>query len=401
MLGVAVSLYDKFDELELLVDILRKNWEGEYYIVVSSKHPEAKERLQDIDIDEYVSGSGIEYSPTESDSTVSSHDGWINLTSRILDSIQQTCKAAINAGCDYVLHLHADAWPLNEDKLIQIVDQLRSSKKVLAVRGDGLTFRRPDYHLGRVMDQFFIFESSYFDEIGFFNFNPLDYLPHTSIHTSLMILFLGKIGLSNIYHYSDMSSDVYWDGEKKIRPFSGVRPAVLDPEWDFLHIATDEFPGDLGKSLQADYLQKYNLTNGEHIQQYIELYGRDRAELFDELAKIERTQNRQLRLLGYRPTEFGRLYTEKEKILSQSLQQKIKSLFGNILRELYFAAFSLGFLIFHYIFRDGEPDHPYLNVKTRGFYSDAMWPVRLEQYYKDNVNLDEFPQEYQDPWFDN
>jgi len=39
--GIAISFYDKFDELAVLVDIIRHNWDEEYYIVVSSKHSDA------------------------------------------------------------------------------------------------------------------------------------------------------------------------------------------------------------------------------------------------------------------------------------------------------------------------------------------------------------------------
>lgn len=400
MNGIAISFYDKFDELAVLVDIIRHNWDEEYYIVVSSKHSDAVKKLDTIDIDEFVSGGEIEYSPDEGDSTVAKHDGWINLTSRVLDSIKFTCQAAIEADCDYVMHLHADAWPLEEDNFLRLTDHLDGSDDVLAMRGDGMTFRRPDYHLGRVMDQFFVFDAQYFDDISFFDYNPLELLPHTSVHTSLMLLFLGRVGLSNIWHYSDMSNDVYWDGEPKIRPFSGVRPSVLDPDWGLLHVATDEFPEDLGKSVQAMYLNRYGLTSGEHISSYIEQYERDEAGLFAELAAIEERQNRELRRLGYRPNRLGRLFTQKEQILSKSLNEKAKTLLKNIAIESYYAAFSVGYRLYYSAFGDGEADHPNLDVHTRGFYKDAMWPRTLEEYYTDRLIRDDFPNEYLGVWVD-
>ncbi|MXR51001.1 hypothetical protein GRX03_05185 [Halovenus sp. WSH3] len=36
MKAVSISLYDKFVDLSILVDVIRHNWEGDYYISVCS-----------------------------------------------------------------------------------------------------------------------------------------------------------------------------------------------------------------------------------------------------------------------------------------------------------------------------------------------------------------------------
>jgi len=35
------------------------------------------------------------------------------------------------------MHLHADAWPLEEDNFLRLTDHLDGSDDVLAMRGDG------------------------------------------------------------------------------------------------------------------------------------------------------------------------------------------------------------------------------------------------------------------------
>jgi hypothetical protein len=66
MKGIAVSVYDKFDDLAILVDIIRENWEDQYYIAVCCKHKDAKTKLSDVDIDCLVRGDNIPYSSVDS-----------------------------------------------------------------------------------------------------------------------------------------------------------------------------------------------------------------------------------------------------------------------------------------------------------------------------------------------
>ena len=39
--AIAISVYDKFDEVKILVDIIRENWEHKYFITLCYyNHPE-------------------------------------------------------------------------------------------------------------------------------------------------------------------------------------------------------------------------------------------------------------------------------------------------------------------------------------------------------------------------
>jgi hypothetical protein len=60
---MGISLYDKFEELSILVDTIRENWGGQYYISVSSNHPNAQQRAKKLstDVYEFSQGAQIRY----------------------------------------------------------------------------------------------------------------------------------------------------------------------------------------------------------------------------------------------------------------------------------------------------------------------------------------------------
>jgi hypothetical protein len=87
MIGVGVSLYDKFEELSILTDILNENFDGEYYTAVCSEHDEAGERLAEIEIDETVQPPNIHYTPSMENPTAR-----INRVSRILESVRRAVR---------------------------------------------------------------------------------------------------------------------------------------------------------------------------------------------------------------------------------------------------------------------------------------------------------------------
>ena len=59
--AIAISVYDKFDEVKILVDIIRENWEHKYFITLCCNHPEGENHLGALLIDSYVQGDPIPY----------------------------------------------------------------------------------------------------------------------------------------------------------------------------------------------------------------------------------------------------------------------------------------------------------------------------------------------------
>ena len=379
MNGIAISVYDKFEEVGILIDIIRRNWKDDYYISLCSNYINAKEYIADLDIDCFTQGADIKYSPKMS---------WIprgrtNLVCRVLDTIKKSCTGAIDGGYEYVMHLHSDAWPLDENVFLKISQEMIKRKKKIAVRGLGFLYYGQDVPLGHIDDMFFIFDAKYLNQIDFFGYNPIELFPHkNSVHGALVLQLLGKIGIKNIYYYSHHSNLEYWDAKNKILPFERAKPSIFDSNLKFLHVHTAAFPENLGKSVQAYYLRKYDITKGEKIQEFIEKYYIPENELFKTLSEIEKKQDFKLKLLGFDPVVFGRDFSLKEEILTAPLKDKIKRLAGNLAKIPYYRLL-------------GKKD-----IRTRGLYPDSLWPNKnIYEYYNEIIQLDDFPEEYSDFWF--
>lgn len=380
-LGIAISLYDKFDDLEVLTEILRENFEEEYFIAVSCSHPEGEDIIEErgIDIDEYIQADRIDYSPEMGDL-----EGKIHLISRIFNSIKRSMEACFEE-CEYAMHLHSDAWPLDEEKLNEVIDRMEAESKPVAVKGRGPGARTDMFPVGHVNDHFMIFESDYSVENDLFDHNPLDLIPDRGIHTGLMLILLGCVGWSNVLYYSDNSEQVYWDGEDA----TGVRPMMYNPEWNFVHIATEDFPDDLGKSLQAYYLSEHNLDRGEKIRELIDNHLRDRSEIVEEINRHEKEVNRKLIMRGIRPSNEPRNISWNLETVEEN--SDLKSIFGNAFESL--ASLGSGFLN-RYVLRSSltkDVDDP---IKAPPE-NDEIFRI-----YDEKVDEENFPSDYTDGvWF--
>jgi len=389
MIGIAISLYDKFDDVRLLVDIIRENWEKEYYISICCNHPDAEAKLDGIDADSIEQGAQIAYSPE-----MDGQRGHVNLMCRVHDTFRRACQNAVEAECEYVVHNHADAWMLSENRFQSLVTELRQKNRKAAVRGWDPTYRRPGFWMGHPMDQYIVFDAKYCEEISFFDFSPLELLPHTTNHTGLMLLLLGRIGLSNIWFYSDRHDDQWWDNREK-HIIHGVRTAIYVPEWEYLHVATESFPDDYGKHIQAGYLRSHGLTNGAFIEEFLSEYDKPLSAVNDELRQIEREQNKRLQRLGFQKEDIGRKFIEKRKRLDSPLSEKLKMLARNVASEGYY-----GLMQAIHRFPLAENRRFTGHRSHRKLYRDVEWPQNnINELYSEVVTPSDYPPDVRDIWF--
>jgi hypothetical protein len=372
-IGIAVSLYDKFDDLAILHDILRHNFEDDYYLSVHCNHPDGREEIlekRDLDIDHYSQGGEIECQPGT------------QKVMRILNSIKQSCLGAMKES-DYVMHLHADAWPMEEVRISDLIEELKETSRKVAVRGKGPTYQPVSgMHIGEVMDQFLLFDSGYMDEISFFDFKLTDPMPHWGIHTTVMVLLLGRVGRSNMYFYSHFEDTVHWDGKDKHG--RAVRPSILDEKWGLFHCAVDEFPDNYGRQVQSMRLRQFGLEQGENIKSHITSYEMPREHLINELGQIENKLNRQLKILLFHPESdrFCRMFSVKADYLEKSLLQKVKMLGKNLFKRTYFGANNLFFRFL-----------PFENPAKRRLDQRrcADWPKKDNEIYRETIEDKETP----------
>lgn len=319
MKGVAISLYDKFEDLEILVDIIRHNWDSDIFISVCSNHPRAESKIESagIDVDRLQEGAQIRYN-----SELPEMRGRNNLHFRIYDNMRTSCRPIIeNPDVDYFVHLHADAWQLTESSFSSIIEELRKEESAVAFPADTEMFH-DNYPPGFIEDQFIYFDNTKARNVDLFERNPLEF-PPMSIHHLLAIILVGKFGWGKLYQYTNGSERIHWDG----RSSPGIaRPMIYHPKYDQLHLATEDFEGSLGKELQAHYLSKKEVNSGPKIEQMLGEYTRPEDELFEDVDAYFDSLTKQLPI-GVSVRTFDRDVREIRKYIEcKSRATKLKIL---------------------------------------------------------------------------
>lgn len=361
--GIAISTYDKFDELAVLHDIFRHNFSHKFYLYLCSNHPSAEIEIKKrgLIFDGFVKGENIEYN-----SQLDSISKRVAIVCRSTDTVQKSCTLAMQS-TDFVMHIHCDAWPLDENSLVSHFNNLIESHYDMAVRGLGYSASRDDAPLGHVDDHFFVFNSKVAREVNLFDFRPLHLLPHKlSVHGILMAQFLIKLGRSRILFFDIFSrSSLHdcWSGEVKKFPSFPVKPSLIDKERGFIHIHTESFPNDFGRQLQVFYLKQYNLANGINLSSYLANY-QNAPDLNLVLSKELKRMTLLTRLLGYDVGKFGQDVISMRQVVSKA---------------------SLKEVVLNYAVKIADGCLSLLRLKlTRK--TKSIWPMQISDYYKENVN---------------
>ncbi len=390
-LAVAISVYDKFQDVKLLTDLFRRNWPGNYHIVVCASHPNPAPHLADCDIDELLV---IDDLPLPS--------GWeppdprvaprARLWVRVLDSFRKACGRCAESQAPVTLNLQADACPLSWPKLKGLIDKMKRGGKRFAARGEGFGFYSFNEPLGGFDDMFCIIDNAYARSVGLWDFTPFDFMPHKiSIHGVIAILGLTRIGVRRFYHYADHTQAVYWDGKPVVlHPLNSVHPMHFDPQFDFLHIHETGFSGDVGSRLKAHYLGKYGIVKGVAVEEFLHTWWTPQERLFEQLAEMEADLRRFFTSKGLSPAAYGRNFDRMEAMRNQYRQsgfsrrlawlttmhiQQLKDLASGFVRKRYMQG-----------------------RIYRSRYSDMVWPDSLDELYESIYS--EIPRELRDVSFD-
>ena len=60
-IGFAITCYDKFEEANLFIELIRKEFKGKYKISLCSHSRKGKELSKHFEIDQYIQARGIPY----------------------------------------------------------------------------------------------------------------------------------------------------------------------------------------------------------------------------------------------------------------------------------------------------------------------------------------------------
>jgi len=373
--AIAISVYDKFDEARLLVDIIRENWLDDYLITVCCNHHNGEQELGDLPIDAYIQGDPVPYNQSKPIA---------NLTYRVVDTIRKSCRSAISLKPRTVMHVHSDAWPLREDAFRNLIEEMYERGAYAAGRGLGFGFCRGDCPLGHLDDMFFLFDASFADSVDLFGIRPLGFLPHwQTVHGILSAVVMVKVGLDRFYHYDDHTSLVLWPGKPKVMPYERAKPVIFDESRAFLHVHRGSFPENYGKHIQAIYLMQEGLTKGRHIEAFLEKWYRKPAQVFAELDNLEADLDRKLRRLGFDPKAFGQEYTAKIDFLNRvNTTTIVRNLMKRAARGGILGAYRL-------IGKD-----PWWLGSRKNF-----WPESLVDFYNRYLDSSDFAMASDDFWF--
>lgn len=334
-IGFAITCYDKFEEANILIELIRSEFKGNYKISLCSNHENGKEVTKKFRIDQYIQGRNIVningdiHSPQNLEKRVS-------IVLRSTDSVLISCREALNMDVDYIIHMHSDAWCLSEIELIKLVKQMRKLDKKIAIRSIGFEKIRSGA-LGGVDDHFFIFEKKYAIEHKVFQLSPEECFPdRLTVHEILMTNFLIKYGLKNIWNYRKIDLLLNYDN-KKVYPNIPLRPVSYDPYYKFLHLHRASFPNNYGKALQAIYLKENTTGKSEYINGFVNKYYREKTEVLLELGKLEKKYNKVLKLCFYSKDIIdNREITYKEKLIKEiNILTPIKNILKNFLKFGY------------------------------------------------------------------
>ncbi len=220
-LGIAINLYDAWEDLQTNVNIIRKHWKShnDSFISVVCNHEETFEKAKTLDVDSCVLGV----------SHVCDHVK-ANHRSRIYKNEK---TAILNCQSEYAINAHADAYILDVDEVLKMTQKMSEEGIYVAFRGWGLDFRTAKHLNGDVDDHYMIFNVEQAKDKKVFEKD--DYTETLKVQNNESLY--GQLITS---HYN---KNERWHYAKKNEDFpSYLNPICLDRKRKFYHIGREGEP---------------------------------------------------------------------------------------------------------------------------------------------------------------
>jgi len=305
-IGFAISLYDKYTDLEILVDIIR-SWKHEYKISVCCSHDLIRSLIRKMDVDNVCKPRHVAQLGMHNNSKINKYAQNIRCT----ESVRASCKALEDV--EYGIHLHSDAWYLSESVMLGLMGILQQDGYRVATRGHGLEdafnpFRQGVF--GTVDDHGIMWDVDWCKRHHVWDFKPEAMMYHKyGVHSQLALLFGVKVGLDNWLYYNSNCLDAFGNSTKSLSPVN------FDTVSDMLHVNVDALPEYWGRAIQEAYLSEYgyNMLSDFHDD-----------DVFDRLAAHNKKYNRLLSLCGYSQKRLSAISpVHKERFLREMTAVKI------------------------------------------------------------------------------
>lgn len=263
-LGVALTVYNAFEDLGIAIDLIRDNWAlaRDSIVVVSCGYERLERELGHLRIDAVTRYETPRVPRLQRDGPADA-----TLSIRIFEGIRQGCLRALDTGVEYVVHAHADAWMFSAESILSVVGEMERRGAVFAARIN----YRPRSKTPVVDDHFFVFQTEFARRSGLWEvaydaplFNPV-FFEVGGIHAMMFLLIEGRVPYDKFFAYSEMSRNTGMFGE--------AVGSVLNP-WNFelrrqlLH--SNVRYGDDVLFLRQRYLRRFSRLRGNTIGQYMQ-----------------------------------------------------------------------------------------------------------------------------------
>jgi hypothetical protein len=360
---IILSTLNSFFDVAISTDIYRENFKNKYNILVSCNDEKSIATISKLKVDEVILGTNIDL--TSSENYLKRYS---LLSSRVLESIQNGMRVAKNKfNSEIYIHNHADAWILNEDKLLSIIDLM--DDKLVSCRGRGFGWYGKFSPVGMIDDHFLILKKEFLSNTNFLNISPFELLPNrNNIHGMLAILLMGSVGLKKINFHSDIRKLEYWDGKKVNLLHNYVKPSSYDTDNSFLHVHQTAFPKEYGKSIQAHYLYSNDIKKGKYIEELLDNHHMNKNKLDSVLNEYEEELNKKLKKYFFDLSVLGRDFAEKQNLINNV---DFKRICKNILKKGYYGISDL-LTLTHKI--------------DKRITVDSIYPEELYSFYEDLYN---------------
>lgn len=256
-------------DTKLLVDIIRQNWKGNFYIAVCTSHQKLISELESCEIDAIIT--------TE----VEAHHNLLYQNMLRVDMLRKACELATQSDAPYTIYLKAGSFPLSQEKLYIFSEKMRKQEKIFAARGAGFGFYTHHTPVGQFDDSFFVFNNNYAKQKKLWMFSLLDFLPHkVAIGGFLALWILAWVGLKQFWYYARRTPK-----DEALLHLSP--PFDYDPKFSFLQLDTQRLPTSLKYHLLAHYLKEHNLTQGKELKPFLEKWSSLTRPILEELQSIK------------------------------------------------------------------------------------------------------------------
>ncbi|MCF7871711.1 hypothetical protein K9L97_01635 [Candidatus Woesearchaeota archaeon] len=331
-IGFGIILYDKFEETKILADII-KSFDKNFYVLACTNKSDSEHKLKYENIDRLVIGEDLPFDTNKW--STERHN--INLIMRVTRNIQQCNQELIkNKDLDYCVFLHSDSWMLDPKKIYELINTLKKKEKIFAVMGVGFGMMTKNAPLGNILDMLWIYDRKEIETRRLFEFDVVEMMPHQfDSHGIIANNLVTKVGFSNIYYYANTGNAYFWKNKystqsnSKYKYTTNATPALIIPEYNFIHIHTGAFPEDLGLELQAYYLRENNILKGKTIEPFLNKYTMSPKKLFEKIEETDRKTKRRLfwHGLSYESLRWGKNYEKINRFLNRKIHKKIKTIF--------------------------------------------------------------------------